>query len=112
MLANLQDSAASGTLGQDVHLPGTSRYRLIEFIANELPLWRDRQDRPNQTAENALTSQLCGHLNSAAKNSRGWDFLQFRVEEPDTVKKGRKIDLVPSALRSHSLDSWSPPQRF
>ena len=97
MLANLQeDSTTSGTLDKDVHLPATSKYRLMDFIAEELPLWRDRKDRPLVTAENALTSQLCGHLNSAARRSPGWDFLQFRVEEPDEIKKGRKIDLVPS----------------
>lgn len=97
MLADLQEHLdTAGTLSRNVHLPATSRYRLIEFIAAELPLWRDRNDRRRESAENALTSQLCGHLNSAARRSPGWDFLQFRVEEPDDVKKGRKIDLVPS----------------
>ena len=28
--------------------------------------------------------------------SRGWDFLQFRTEEPDETSKNRKIDLVPA----------------
>jgi hypothetical protein len=43
-----------------------------------------------------LTSQLCAHLNSAARRSIGWDLLQFRIEEPDEHSKGRKIDLVPA----------------
>jgi hypothetical protein len=69
---------------------------LIKFIASELPRWRDRRDRKAQISEVALTSQLCGHLNSAARLSPGWDFLQFRIEEPDEQYRGRKIDLVAS----------------
>jgi hypothetical protein len=45
-----------------------------------------------------LTSQLCAHLNSAARHSEGWDVLQFRVEEPDEQRSDRKIDLAPSPL--------------
>ena len=95
MLANSQEeTTSSGRLHTDVHLPATSRYELIEFIASEMPLWRDRADRPRGDGENVLTSQLCGHLNSAARHTPGWDFLQFRVEEPDEVRRGRKVDLV------------------
>lgn len=97
MLADsLNHHAQSGTLGKDVHLQSTQLHALLDFIADELPRWRDRNERANQTAETALTSQLCGHLNSAARLSSGWDFLQFRIEEPDEQQKGRKIDLVPS----------------
>lgn len=97
MLADSPDSLTkTGTLGSDVHLPATSRSELLDFIRDELPHWRDRPDRRNETAETALTSQLCAHLNSAARHSTGWDFLQFRVEEPDEQRKGRKVDLVPA----------------
>jgi hypothetical protein len=97
MLAN--DPATStrfGTLSRDVQRPSTFRYELLDFIAHELPRWRDRPDRPSATSETILTSQLCAHLNSAARHAAGWDMLQFRVEEPDETNKGRKIDLVPS----------------
>lgn len=97
MLANSSIATAqSGSLGKDVHLPSASRYELLDFITNELPLWRDRSDRKKETSETSLTSQLCAHLNSAARHSGGWDFLQFRIEEPDEKTKGRKIDLVPA----------------
>jgi hypothetical protein len=97
MLANLSDSATrSGSLGKDVHLPATSRYELLDFITGELPRWRDRSDRRKETSETSLTSQLCAHLNSAARRSNGWDFLQFRTEEPDERSKGRKVDLIPA----------------
>jgi hypothetical protein len=69
---------------------------LLDFITDELPRWRDRSDRPVVTAENQLTSQLCAHLNSIARHSDGWDFLQFRVEESDEQNTGRKVDLVAS----------------
>lgn len=96
MLASQQTTASSGNLSRELHLPATSRVELIEFIANELPRWRDRPDRPHGDGENVLTSQLCGHLNSAARHTPGWDFLQFRVEEPDIIKPSRKLDLVPA----------------
>src|SRR5580692_9734548 len=97
MLANIHHSLApAGSLGKDVHLPATSLYELIDFIAGELPRWRDRADRKRETAETLLSSQLCAHLNSAARHSRGWDILQFRTEEPDEREKSRSIDLVPA----------------
>lgn len=97
MLVDSADTlTTSGALGRDVHLPATSRYALIDFIGNELPPWRDRSDRGKETSETVLTSQLCAHLNSVARHSKGWDFLQFRTEVPDEKHKGRKIDLVPS----------------
>jgi hypothetical protein len=97
MLANRLDSVPQiGAFSGDVQKPATFRHELIDFIANELPRWRDRPDRKAERSETALTSQLCAHLNSAARHSTGWDILQFRVEEPDEEKKGRKIDLVAS----------------
>jgi hypothetical protein len=97
MLADTPDtSAQSGALSSDVQKPATFRHELIDFIAGELPRWRDRADRPSTTAETSLTSQLCGHLNGASRHSPGWDILQFRVEEQDEQRPARKIDLVAS----------------
>ena len=97
MLANLSPiSYRSGTLSKDVHLPASALWELLDFITDELPRWRDRPDRNHETSETILTSQLCAHLNSAARNSSGWDILQFRIEEPDEQYKGRRIDLVPA----------------
>ena len=97
MLAdNLDTSAQVGNLSRDVHGSATFRRELLEFIASELPTWRDRPERPKDASETVLTSQLCAHLNSAARHSVGWDVLQFRVEEADEKHKVRKIDLVAS----------------
>ena len=87
-------SVQAGTLGADVHLPGEWLSSLIAFIAAALPGWRDDPARPTQTGETGLTAQLCARMNSVSRRSPGWDFLQFRREEPDDVRAGRSIDLV------------------
>ena len=86
----------TGTLSKDVQLPLSFLNELFDFIAAELPVWRDRPERKQETAETILTSQLCAHLNSACKRSNGWDILQFRPEVPDERIKGRKGDLAPA----------------
>lgn len=65
----------------------------MTFIATNLPLWRDDPNRPAETAETRLTAQLCSRLNGASRRS-GWDFLQFKQEEPDETTHGRSIDLA------------------
>jgi hypothetical protein len=97
MLANTTTiTPCVGTLNKTVQRPDTFRHELINMIAQELPVWRDRADRTKETAETPLTSQVCAHLNSACRRRDGWDILQFRVEEADEQNRGRKIDLVAS----------------
>lgn len=95
MLADLPIVASAGRLDPEVQLPASARYALLEFIAEQMPQWRDHPERPPATAETTLTDQLCGHLNSAARFSEGWSRLQFTREAPDEVSKGRSIDLAP-----------------
>jgi len=85
-----------GALSSDVQKPATFRIELLDFIADELPRWRDDADRQSATSEPLLTAQLCAYLNDAARHSDGWDILQFRREEPDERNTGRAIDLVPA----------------
>lgn len=94
MIANESTPAPSGYFGADVQLPDSARLELLDFIAGELPRWRDHPDRRDVTAETDLTDQLCDHLNSAARHSAGWRRLQFRTEVSDELGKGRKIDLA------------------
>ena len=89
-----ETSVQAGALSADIHLPGEWFSSLVGFIAGALPGWRDDPARPAQTGETGLTAQLCARLNSLSRHSAGWDFLQFRREEPDDVKAGRSIDLV------------------
>lgn len=95
MLANSTTFKPSvGALSQTIQKPNTFWHELINLIAQELPRWRDRPDRREETAETPLTSQVCAHLNSVCRRREGWDILQFRVEEADEAHRGRKIDLV------------------
>ncbi len=89
-----QVTASSGSLKSDIHLRSEWRASLISFIASLLPIWRDDPSRPPASNEAMLSAQLCGFLNSHARLSTGWDFLQFRREEPDENLRGRAIDLV------------------
>jgi hypothetical protein len=94
MLADLPIAVEAGRLELEIHLPGTARYALLDFIAEELPRWRDHPERKRETSEVRLTDQLCSHLNSAARTSNGWSWIQFRTEVPDEVEAGRAIDLA------------------
>ncbi len=98
MLADISIASQAGAIGRDILLPETARYELIDFIAGELPRWRDHPDRQPASAETTLTSQLCDHLNGAAYYSTTWSHVQFRTEVPDEVTRGRKIDLAAKPL--------------
>jgi hypothetical protein len=95
MLADFPIIPQAGKLEPEVQLPGTARYALLDFIADELPRWRDHPERKPETSETALTGQLSDHLNSAARTSTGWSRVQFRTEVRDEVRPGRAIDLAP-----------------
>lgn len=99
MLADSQfDPSPCGRFSGDLHQPATFLHELIEFIAEELPRWRDDPDRPGATSETELTEHLCDYLGGASRRSSGWDVLQFRTEVADEQNKGRKIDLVAKPL--------------
>lgn len=110
MLADRREGSVQlGRLGREVHRPYASLHRIIDFIKDQLPYWRDCPDRPRAAAEAILTSQLCAFLNSAAHHTSGWDMLQFRVEETDEVERGRKIDLVAAPC---DATIWVEGRRF
>lgn len=83
-----------GTLDAEVLLPGEWLSELIGFIGDVLPNWRDDPARPPHKGETGLTAQLCSRLNSVTRHTRGWDFLQFKREEPDDTDGRRTIDLI------------------
>ena len=89
---------SSGRLDRTIHLPNAWRLSLLRFIVCEMPKWRDDTKRDTATEETKLTSQLCAYMNSATRMSLGWDFLQFRTEEPDEVTSGRKIDMIAAPI--------------
>lgn len=94
MLAETSKDVQSGRLDQQIHLPCTAKSELVDFIARELPLWRDALDRPDKRAEAVLTEHLCDYLNGAAYHSTEWSHVQFRTEIADETHGGRTIDLA------------------
>lgn len=101
MLADEGEGIAhSGALGPNIHLPTEWISSLITFIAATLPAWRDDPARPAETGETKLSAQLCARLNSVCRHTPGWDFLQFRREEPDETDGRRSIDLIAGAAGS------------
>ncbi len=87
-------NVAAGTLDAGIQLPGEWLTTLLDLIARSLPGWRDDPARPQKTSETGLTSQLCAYLNGLIHHAPGWDFLQFRREEPDELDARRSIDLI------------------
>lgn len=98
MLANDTSAGAVGTFDRDLHEPATFLGAVLDFIAAQLPLWRDDHKRRKVTAETVLTSQLCRFLNTATRKS-SLDHVDFQTEVPDAVKGNRTLDLAPAPSR-------------
>lgn len=95
MLADTGDNQGqAGSLRNGIHQPKEWLSSLIEFIGEVLPGWRDDPARETAASEAKLSAQLCARLNSVSRHAPGWDFLQFRREEPDESDGRRAIDLV------------------
>ena len=94
MLSDNAPSICSGRLDKVIQLPSTARHELLDFIAEELPRWREHPERPHRESETGLTEHLADHLNSATYQSEAWSHVQFRCETADELKPGRKIDLT------------------
>lgn len=95
MLANSPpNQTAIGALAPNTQKQDLSLYELLDFIANQLPLWRDDTERQPVSSEHDLNDQLCDYLNHASRHS-SWDFLQFRTEVPDSITSGRSLDISP-----------------
>jgi hypothetical protein len=63
--------------------------RTLEFIEEELPLWRDRSDRLEEAAEEKLNAQLCKHLNAAARKKQ----LPVMFHHEEKQLKNRRVDI-------------------
>lgn len=101
MLADsTQKKIQSGFFSKELHRPNEFLYEVLNFVRCELPVWRSRKERNKLKDEPNLTSQLCRHLNSAARRSPGWDVIQFSTEVPDEIYSSRKIDLTPNPCDS------------
>jgi hypothetical protein len=63
--------------------------RTLDFVRDELPRWRDRQDRREEDAEEALNAQLCKHLDARARHHLR--MVQFHHEERQARR--RRVDI-------------------
>ena len=97
MLADSLTEAASGAFDTNLHQPATFFRVVIDFIASQLPLWRDDPLRPVVAAETALTAQLCRFLNHATRRAN-LDHIVFQTEVPDAVAPSRTLDLAPAPV--------------
>lgn len=84
----------TGSLGQGIQQPHAQLIGLTEYIADQLPNWRDHADRPAHSGEVQLTNQLCAFLNGAVHQSITWGHFQFIPETPDENDARRKLDIT------------------
>lgn len=63
--------------------------RTLEFVQQELPLWRDRKDRIEEEAEEKLNAQLCKHLNSRARKVP----LPVMFHHEEKQAENRRVDI-------------------
>lgn len=88
-------SPALGTPDSEVLDAGAFHEKIVSFIEQELPVWRDRPERPNLDDEPHLNEFLCGHLNSASRR-QCFDSVQFLTEPVQTA--GRRGDIAVKPL--------------
>lgn len=67
----------------------TLALKIIDFVCQKLPVWRDDPTRPDAQSEPMLNSQLCKFLDSQARND--FPMIRFDAEEPQV--SNRKVDL-------------------
>jgi hypothetical protein len=80
-----------GTPDSEVVDAGAFHEKLVAFVEQELPVWRDRPERPDLDDEPHLNEFLCGHLNSASRR-QCFDSVQFLPEPVQTG--GRRADMA------------------
>jgi hypothetical protein len=80
--------------------PNTLVERTIEFVATQLPLWRDDPTRPSVNAENQLNIQLSKFLDSRARAH----FAMALFHHEEHQGKRRRVDLsagpTPTAIKA------------
>ena len=69
-------------------------HKIVDFIRQELPVWRDRPELPKHKDEPRLNEYLCGHLNSACRRE-SFDSVQFLPEPVQTASRRGDIAVKP-----------------
>ena len=94
MLADITGDTAVGRLEKEIQLPSTAKHAILDFVARELPSWRDHPLRPDFHAEDRLTEGLCSHLCDAAYRSSDMSHIRFQPETGDESNMSRTVDLA------------------
>jgi hypothetical protein len=76
--------------------PRTFQLTIINFVYQQLPIWRDDTDRLDEQSEDKLNLQLCKFLNSCARED--FPMVCFNHEEDQTNQ--RRVDLSASPVKS------------
>ena len=70
--------------------PDSAVDKTLQFVYGQLPVWRDKPHRINETSEEALNAQLCKHLNAAARRE---EFSMAHFHHEERQGKRRRVDL-------------------
>lgn len=74
----------------------TFQLTIINFVYQQLPIWRDDTNRPDEQSEDKLNLQLCKFLDSCAR--KDFPMVRFNHEEYQTDQ--RRVDLSASPVKS------------
>ena len=86
-----EESPASGKITSGLEANALVE-RTIEFVLNELPIWRDDPNREPEEAEERLNAQLCKFLEVAARRSLKMVFFHHEEKQTGT----RRVDFSAS----------------
>jgi len=73
--------------------PRTFQLAIINYIHQQLPIWRDDPDRPLEQSEPKLNSQLSKFLNPQAR--KNFSMICFNHEEPQYGNRDVDISVLP-----------------
>jgi hypothetical protein len=79
----------------------TFQLSIINFVQQQLSIWRDDPDRPDEQSENKLNLQLCKFLDSRARV----DFYMIRFGPEEYQIRQRRVDISASPAESIFLEA-------
>ncbi len=79
----------------------TFQLTIINFVYQQLPIWRDDTNRPDEQSEDKLNLQLCKFLDSCAR--KDFPMVRFNHEEYQTDQ--RRVDLSASPAKNIFLEA-------
>lgn len=87
----------------------TFQLTIINFIRQQLPIWRDDPDRPLEQSEHKLNSQLSKFLNLEAR--KYFPMIQFSHEEPQFGNRDVDISVSPEEeiiIEAQTYNKYEP----